>query len=133
MRRVYHHHWNPAQEEHWAFEFGQNEPASAPDTGAEWRIAVPPADAGKPHSVYAICGSWGQPGEFLLQSPSGAEILRQTVRAPMSGVLTRLRATLPEAGDYQFRFLLKGPGPKGGRIAHAVFVMADELGPPEVP
>jgi hypothetical protein len=125
--------WNPVNEQYSAFEFGQNEKGEAPDQGAEWKLTVPPEEAGKPLSVYAICGSWGEPGEFLLLSPGGQEVLRQEVSRPMSGGLVRLRVTPPDAGEYTLTFLVKGPGPKGGRITHAIFAIPDELGPPEVP
>jgi len=124
--------WNPANEEYFAFEFGVNEKGEAPDQGAEWKLTVAPEYAGKPLSIYAICGSWGQPGEFRLLSPTGREVLRQEVRGSMSGALIRLRATVPEAGEYTLSFLVKGPGPKGGRISHAIFVVPDDLHPPDV-
>ncbi|MBM3500133.1 MAG: hypothetical protein FJX74_15865 [Armatimonadetes bacterium] len=125
--------WNPAGEQYPAFEFGQNEAGDAPDQGAEWKLTVPPEQAGKPHSIYAICGSWGEPGEWRLTAPGGTEALREEVSRPMSGELVRLRATPPEAGEYTLTFLVKGPGPKGGRVSHAVFVIPDELGPPGGP
>ena len=125
--------WNPANEPYPVFEFGQNEKGEAPDQGAEWRIAVPPAEVGRPHSIYAICGSWGEPGEFLLLSPTGKEVLRQEVSRPMSGGLVRLRTTPPEPGEYTLSILVEGPGPKGGRITHAIFIVPDDLNPPDVP
>jgi len=125
--------WNPANEEYFAFEFGQNEKGDAPGQGAEWKLTVAPEEAGQPLSIYAICGSWGQPGEFLLLSPAGKEVVRQEVHRPMSGDLVRLRATPPEPGDYALSFLVKGPGPKGGRVSHAIFAVPDDLNPPGVP
>jgi hypothetical protein len=125
--------WNPTGEQYPAFEFGKNDEGDGPDQGAEWKPSVPPEAAGRPHSIYAICGSWGQDGEWRLVSPTGDEVLRQEVSRPMSGDLVRLRATPPEAGEYTLTFLVKGPGPKGGRVTRAVFVVPDELEPPDVP
>jgi len=126
-------YWNPAGETYWTFEFGQNDPGPAPDSGAEWTIKVPAESAGKPQSIYAICGTWGQPGTFRLTSPDGRELLTQQVSGGMEGQLVRLQVTFPAGGEYKLIFLLKGPGPKGGRIGHAIYVIPDELNPPEVP
>jgi hypothetical protein len=125
--------WNPTGEPHPAFEFGKNEAGDAPDQGAEWALTIAPDAAGQAHSIYAICGSWGQDGEWRLTSSTGVEVLRQEVSAPMSGELIRLRATPPEAGQYTLSYLVKGPGPKGGRASRAILVVPDELGPPDVP
>jgi hypothetical protein len=126
-------YWNPAQETYWALEFGQNDAGPAPDSGAQWTIEVAPENVGKPCSIYAICGTWGRPGTFSLVSPEGKELLTQSISGGMEGQLVRLRATFPTAGGYRLTFLLKGPGPKGGRVAHVIYVVPDEMNPPDVP
>lgn len=126
-------YWNPTGDQYPVFEFGQNEAGEAPDQGAEWEISVGPGETGKPHSIYLMCGNWGRAGMLTVKAPGGQELLRQEITRPMSGALVRLQVTPPEPGTYVLSFLVRGPGPKGGRVGRAIFVVPDELNPPQVP
>lgn len=124
--------WNPQQEEYWGLEFGQNEEREDRERGAEWTVTVPAERAGQEHGIFATGGAWGQPAVFVVTDPQGREVLRQEVQARFSGELLTLKVTFPTAGDYTLRFLQGGPGPKGGRIARAIYVVPAERNPPEV-
>ncbi|NLC59107.1 MAG: hypothetical protein GX774_19910 [Armatimonadetes bacterium] len=125
-------HWNPAKTAHWGFEFGQNEAVDAPEMGAEWTFAVPAERAGQKHVVYALAGAWGQPARFVLVAPDGRETLLREVSGGGTGTLFVLPVTFPSAGDYTLRFLQAGRGPRGGNIAHALYVVPADRNPPDV-
>jgi len=125
--------WNPGNETYWGFEFGQNEAVEDHARGAEWKIPIPAERAGQEHTIYAICGTWGRPAVFTLTDPEGQEILRREISGGLPGTLVSLKVTFPRAGNYTLRFLQGGPGPKGGRIAHAIYVVPADRNPPEAP
>lgn len=124
--------WNPKKEEKWGFEFGRNEGGEDSERGAAWKVNIPPAQAGQEHSIFAMGGAWGQPAIFTVTDPQSREIFRQEVRGGFAGELLAWKVTFPTAGDYTLRFLQGGPGPKGGRIAHLIYVVPADRNPPEV-
>lgn len=126
------HHWNPADEPYSGLEFGQNEPGPDHERGAEWTIHVSPEQAGRKHIIYAIGGVWGQPARFILVAPGGSATVLREVTGGLPGQLVALPVTFPAAGDYVLRFLQGGPGPKGGSIARAIYVVPADRNPPEV-
>jgi hypothetical protein len=123
--------WNPQKEDFWGLEFGQNEAREDHDRGAEWQVTVPAERAGQEFAIFAMGGAWGQPAVFTVTDPQGREIFRQQTAARSSGELIALKATFPTAGDYMVRFLQGGPGPKGGRIARAIYVIPVDQNPPQ--
>lgn len=124
--------WNPANEDYWAFEFGQNDARPAPDQGAEWTVHVPAERAGKGHVIYAVCGTWGQPAVLSVSLPEGQVIANREVSGGFAGQLVAVRVEFLKAGDYGVRFIQSGPGPRGGRIAHALFIIPEESNPPRL-
>jgi hypothetical protein len=125
--------WNPANEAYPVFEFGVNDKTEGPEQAVEWQVSIPVEAAGRAHSVYMRVGSWGRPGRFVIMGPDGKEVLAQEMHQSFGGGLARLSVTFPQAGDYRLRFEVPGTGPKGGRAARAIFVIPDDLSPPEVP
>ena len=123
-------HWNPAGAGYWGFEFGRNESGTDRERGAEWSVTVDAGRAGKPHVLYAMCSAWGQPARLLLVSPAGGETILREVSGGGSGQLVAQPVTFPSPGTYALRFLQAGPGPKGGSIASAVYLVPAERNPP---
>ncbi len=124
------HLWNPSEAQHAGLEFGTNERGEAPDSGVNWVIR-PEADG--PHAIFVQCGSWGQTGDLVLSAPDGTELLRQTVGSGFPCRAFRLDADLALGGEYSLSFVLSGPGPKGGRVARAIYVIPASMNPPEAP
>ena len=127
-------YWNPADEGHWVFEFGKNEPEDAPDMGAEWKLIVDEADTGKPWAIYLACGSWGRPLKLTATAPDGAVTDLGEASGPVSGGrVIHVEFTPETVGEHTLRAIQSGSGPRGGRAAHAIYVIPAELEPPEVP
>lgn len=126
-------HWNPRHESYWGFEFGQNEAVADRERGAEWTVEIPKERAGMKHLLFAVCGTWGQPGRFLLIGPDGRETLLREVSGGLPGQLLAIPVTFPAAGSYRVRFIQGGPGPKGGSIAHTIYVVPENRTPPALP
>ncbi|MGQ9732571.1 MAG: hypothetical protein ACUVX8_15020 [Candidatus Zipacnadales bacterium] len=127
-------YWNPTGEQQWAFEFGQNEEGEAPPQGVEWVINVSTQQSDTPCSIYVMCGIWGEPAQFVLRFPDGEKTVLGSITGSFgSGELVRLFVTFPMAGEYRLSFLQEGMRPRGGRVACAIYLIPEKLGPPEVP
>ena len=123
--------WNPKNETYNVFEFGQNDRGEAPTGGAEWTLTIPPERAGAAHAIFLGHGTWGRPGAFVLRDAAQQELLKQELSGGLPGSVTRIDFTFPAAGEYTASFLLPGPGPKGGRAAHGLYVIPLDRDPPE--
>lgn len=123
--------WNPGDVQHNVFEFGANEATDEQVRGAEFAVTIPAGGVGKPYLVYAIGGTWGQPGQFTLTGPDGETLLTRETHSPFSGELMVLRFTPRQAGAHSLRYLQSGKGAKGGRLSRTIYVLpADEAFPP---
>jgi hypothetical protein len=114
------------------FEFGENDKTAESSKGAEWSVDVPQDRAGQEHTVCAMLGAWGQPAALSVLTPGGQELLRREFAGGWTGTLVAVKLRLPEAGTYTVRYLQGGTGPKGGRIATAIYVIPASAGPPEL-
>lgn len=125
--------WNPKREQHNVFEFGQNEPGKAPEKGAQWRVNITAKQAGQDFVIYFVHGNWGRPCVFSVAAPDGAELMSETLTAPMSGVIKKIKVHFAKAGEYVVRYLQPGDGPKGGRVSREIYVIPARLAPFEAP
>lgn len=117
--------WNPKNEKHNVFEFGQNERKEDQPRGAEFKVTIPQERAGKPHILYACCGTWGRLGVLTVADPEGNTLAEMRVSGSMGGRLCMLPFTPPQGGEYEVSFMQPGPGPKGGRISHVIYVVPE--------
>ncbi|MFN3423061.1 MAG: hypothetical protein ACK40X_15205, partial [Armatimonadota bacterium] len=93
-------YWNPkGLSQGWVFEFGQNEAVDDPERGVEWKFTVKPEQAGKEHAIYAMVGTWGRSGNFILSSTDGKEILRHEFSGGWNGKLVKLVVKFPSGGE----------------------------------
>jgi len=118
-------YWNPVKEQYPAFEFGENAEVDSGPKGAEWRIEA--AAAGARAVLYGMCGTWGRAGEWSVVGPDGEAVeLTSHNGAFDAGTVLAIPVQFPTPGTYTVRFIQSGPGPVGGRVAHALFVVPGE-------
>lgn len=115
--------WNPGQVAHNVLEFGANDAKDATVRGAEFTVTVPAERVGQAHVVYAVCGTWGQPGTVTVKGPGGQPLLQKETDAPFAGELLVLRFTPEQAGEYRLTYLQAGRGPRGGRISQVIYLL----------
>jgi hypothetical protein len=115
--------WDPREEAHNVIEFGANEDSDQIVRGAEFAVAVPADQVGKPHVLYALAGTWGQPGKLTVCGPGGQVLVERETRSPFAGELIAVGFLPQQAGEHRVTYLQPYPGKKGGRISHVVYVL----------
>jgi hypothetical protein len=98
--------------------------------GGEWRVAIPPEQAGQKHRIYFQTQSWWN-GEHLrieVVGPDGKEVFAQDRQDPPQ-FNERAVVTLPQAGEYAIRLLEAGEGKPGGRMSRFIYVVPEVAGP----
>jgi hypothetical protein len=115
--------WNPKNAAYNVFEFGANEASDEVVRGAEFVVQIPPEQVGEPQVIYAVAGTWGQPGKLSVVGPDGQMVLEKETHQPFSGELLVFNFTPARAGQHVIRYLQPYKGVKGGRISQTIYVL----------
>lgn len=117
--------FNPANEKYPGLEWWTEQTPR----GGEWKVAIPPEQAGQKHTIYFETQSWWGGGHLRIEviGPDGNEVFAEDCkRAPR--FIEQATVTLPAAGEYTIRILQVGAEKPGGRLSRYLYVVPESAG-----